>query len=196
MKLGRVAIDGSKAESERKQAQGDELPADAGAGTTTARGGAPLLQQAESIDAEEDAEYGPDNRRGDELPAELAAAGRTFAEASAKRSERWKNGPEPKAGAEGKGEEEPKKVKPERRRMQYNFSDPESRILKGADGFLQGYNAQIAVEPDSATDRRPGGDAGVQRQGQLLPMVEVMKSRVGKGRMSSWPTADIVRRRT
>ena len=31
--------------------------------------------------------------------------------------------------------------------MQYNFSDPESRILKGPDGFLQGYNAQIAVEP-------------------------------------------------
>ena len=32
--------------------------------------------------------------------------------------------------------------------MQYNFSDPESRIRKGADGFVQAYNAQIAVEPD------------------------------------------------
>ena len=27
-----------------------------------------------------------------------------------------------------------------------DFSDPESRIMKGGDGFLQGYNAQAAVE--------------------------------------------------
>jgi hypothetical protein len=30
---------------------------------------------------------------------------------------------------------------------QYNFTDPESRIMKGADGFVQGYNAQAAGEP-------------------------------------------------
>jgi hypothetical protein len=28
--------------------------------------------------------------------------------------------------------------------MQYNFTDPESRIMPGADGFVQAYNAQIA----------------------------------------------------
>ena len=31
---------------------------------------------------------------------------------------------------------------------QYNFTDPESRIMKGADGFVQAYNAQAAVEAD------------------------------------------------
>ena len=31
---------------------------------------------------------------------------------------------------------------------QYNFTDPESRIMKGADGIVQGYNAQAAVEPE------------------------------------------------
>jgi hypothetical protein len=31
---------------------------------------------------------------------------------------------------------------------QYNFTDPESRLMKGADGFVQGYNAQAVVEPD------------------------------------------------
>jgi hypothetical protein len=30
----------------------------------------------------------------------------------------------------------------------YNFTDPESRIMKGADGFVQAYNTQIAVEPN------------------------------------------------
>src|SRR5229473_837314 len=30
---------------------------------------------------------------------------------------------------------------------QYNFTDPESRLMKGSDGLVQGYNAQAAVEP-------------------------------------------------
>jgi len=31
------------------------------------------------------------------------------------------------------------------RRKQYNFTDPESRIMKGPDGFMQAYNVQVAV---------------------------------------------------
>ena len=51
-----------------------------------------------------------------------------------------------KAAAEGKSAAEAKGAKPEDK-DQYNFTDPESRIMKGADGFVQGYNAQAAVEP-------------------------------------------------
>src|SRR5216684_3991189 len=40
-----------------------------------------------------------------------------------------------------------KQAKP-KEKDQYNFTDPESRIMKGADGFVQAYNAQAAVEPD------------------------------------------------
>ncbi len=29
---------------------------------------------------------------------------------------------------------------------QYNFTDPQSRIMPGADSIIQGYNAQTAVE--------------------------------------------------
>src|SRR6266446_5277873 len=47
------------------------------------------------------------------------------------------------AAEEGKSAAE---AKPEDK-DQYNFSDPESRIMKGADGIVQGYNAQAAVEP-------------------------------------------------
>jgi hypothetical protein len=31
-------------------------------------------------------------------------------------------------------------------RAQRNFTDPESRILKTGEGFIQGYNAQLAVD--------------------------------------------------
>src|SRR5207249_4849946 len=49
-----------------------------------------------------------------------------------------------KAEAEGSN---PKQAKP-KDKDQYNFTDPESRIMKGADGFVQAYNAQAAVEAD------------------------------------------------
>ena len=56
-------------------------------------------------------------------------------------------------------------------KSQRNFTDPESRIMKSKDGFVQAYNAQAAV------------DAGVQiivahevtqcgnDQGQLMPLI-------------------------
>ena len=31
-------------------------------------------------------------------------------------------------------------------KAQRNFTDPESRIMKGRDGFVQAYNAQAAVD--------------------------------------------------
>ena len=36
-------------------------------------------------------------------------------------------------------------VKPDPK-MQYNFNDPESRILKGPNGSCRAYNAQIALD--------------------------------------------------
>ena len=49
-------------------------------------------------------------------------------------------------GSQEQGQPE-EKAKP-KDKMQYNFTDPESRIMKGADGFVQAYNAQVAVEPE------------------------------------------------
>jgi hypothetical protein len=39
-------------------------------------------------------------------------------------------------------------------KAQRNFTDPESRIMKTKDGFIQGYNAQAAV--DRARSRHGG----------------------------------------
>ena len=41
-------------------------------------------------------------------------------------------------------------------KAQRNFTDPESRILKTKDGYIQGYNAQAAVD-GAATDHRGAG---------------------------------------
>jgi hypothetical protein len=38
-------------------------------------------------------------------------------------------------------------------KAQRNFTDPESRILKTKDGYIQGYNAQAAVDAQNADHR-------------------------------------------
>src|SRR6266849_3924083 len=103
-----------------------------------------VLAQAEAADAEEDALYGAD-QRGDELPEELQRREtrlQKIREAKRALEERARQ----KAEAEAKSAEEVKQAKPADK-DQYNFTDPESRIMKGSDGLVQGYNAQAAVEP-------------------------------------------------
>src|ERR1019366_5343166 len=137
MKLGRVAIDGSKVKGNASKHKAMSYKWMKEQEPRLREEVRRLLQQAEAIDAEEDAEYGP-HSLGDELPAELQRREerlRRIREAKRALQERARAAAE----AEGKGKPAAK--------AQYNFTDPESRILKGPDGFLQGYNAQIAVEP-------------------------------------------------
>jgi transposase len=176
MKLGRVAIDGSKLKGnaskhkamsyQRMKEQEQRLRAEV-------RG---LLRKAEAIDAAEDGEYGPDNL-GDDLPAELQRREqrlRRILEAKRALEERARA----EAGAEGKDKEEQEKVKPAPK-TQYNFTDPESRILKGPDGFLQGYNAQIAVEPVLQLIVGQGVTQEANDKRQLLPMLRQVKEQSG-----------------
>lgn len=177
MKLGRVAIDGSKVKanaSKHKAMSYRRMKKDEKRLREEVRR---LLEQAEAIDAAEDAEYGPD-RRGDELPAELGRREerlRRIREAKRALEERARA----EAEAEGKDEEEQEKVKPEAT-AQYNFSDPESRIMKGPDTFVQGYNAQIAVEPVLQLIVGQGVTQEANDKRQLLPMLEKVKRQSGQ----------------
>jgi len=63
---------------------------------------------------------------------------------------------------------------------QYNFTDPESRIMKTGDGFQQCYNVQAAV--DTSTMLIVGGfvsDAPNDKE-QLEPIVQAISPAVGK----------------
>ena len=149
MKLGRVAIDGTKIKAaaskhkamsyERMSREDERLREEV----------KQLLAQAEQTDAEEDKRYGR-SRRGDELPAELSRR-----EGRLKRIAEAKQALEERARAEAAEKQKTKRPKkkdtpagsakaeaprPEAK-AQYNFTDPESRIMKGPDGFVQAYNA-------------------------------------------------------
>jgi transposase len=174
MRLGRVALDGSKVKanaSKHKAMSYGRMQEDEKRLKEEVKR---LLQQAEAVDGEEDARYGPE-RRGDELPAELARR-----ETRLERIREAKRALEERAREQAKSQGQPaEKAKPESK-MQYNFTDPESRIMKGPDGFVQAYNAQIAVEPDFQLIVGQGVTQAANDKQQLVPSVEAIRQQAGQ----------------
>jgi hypothetical protein len=175
MKLGRVVLDGSKVKanaSKHKAMSYGRMQEDEKRLRAEVRR---LLEQAEKVDAEEDARYGRE-RSGDELPEELARR-----ETRLEKIREAKRALEERAReqANSKGEPEAEKAKPEAK-MQYNFTDPESRIMKGADGFVQAYNAQVAVEPDFQLIVGQQVTQAANDKQQMQPLVEVMQEQSGQ----------------
>jgi transposase len=173
MKVGRVALDGTKIKanaSKHKAMSYDrvkEKERDLRAEVKE------MMAQAEAADAEEDERYG--DKRGDELPAELARREtRLKAIREAKRALEARA--REKAAAEGG---DPQQAQP-KDKDQYNFTDPESRIMKGADGFIQAYNAQAAVEPELQLIVGQTVTAASNDKEQLMPMVEVIEQQSGQ----------------
>jgi len=162
VRLGRLALDGTKLRAnasrhkamsyERMTKKEAELEAEIAALRAQARA---LLEEAAAVDAAEDERYGAD-RRGDELPEELARRESRLArlreakaalEAQAtereerRRAEMAAEGKKPRTPPDGR---DPFAPKPSDQR---NFTDPESKIMKASDGaFHQCYNAQAIVD--------------------------------------------------
>jgi transposase len=174
MKVGRVAVDGTKVKAnaskhkamsyDRMQEKEKQLRAEV----------KQLLAQAEAADAAEDQQHGKD-RRGDELPAELQRR-----ETRIKKIQEAKRAVEQrardKAVAEGA---DPQQATP-KDKDQNNFTDPQSRIMKGADGIVQAYNAQAAVEPKLQLIVGQTVTQAANDKEQLMPMLATMEEQSGQ----------------
>jgi transposase len=135
-----------------------------------------LLEQAEAADEEEGGRYG--SQRGDELPEELRRRETRLAKIKLAKKVVEQRARE-KAATEGKSAAEAKRAKPDDK-DQYNFTDPESRIMKGADGFVQGYNAQASVEPEMLLIVGQSVTEAPNDKQQLEPMVEAIEQQSGQ----------------
>ena len=195
VKLGHVALDGTKIKAnaskhkamsyERMDKRAEELEAEVAA----------WMSAAEAADAEEDAAFGRD-KSGEEMPAwvgdkkrraEKIRAAKAELEAEARAAAAAKR--KARAEAEKKREAEGRK-KPGRPaappseepdpKAQKNFTDPESRIMKTKDGFIQGYNAQAAVDAEAQVIVAHGLDANGSDQHQLTPMVDAVEANMGR----------------
>lgn len=114
--------------------------------------------RANQADVAEDGEHGAD-RRGDELPDWVADKERRLekiraakaaleAEAIDPPDPNDDSGPGASSGMRWQGRALRAKDGGPPDRAQKNFTDPDSRILPTRDGFIQGYNGQIAVDAD------------------------------------------------
>jgi len=178
VKLGSVALDGTKikANASRHKAMSYGYMKQEEARLEKEIG--ELLSLAQTADDAEDKTYGPD-RRGDELPAELARR-----ETRLKRIREAKQALEDQAKAAARAEGEDRNGEdppvPDDKK-QYNFTDPESRIMKASNkGWDQCGNAQAVVDGAHqiivATDVTP--EANDKRQ--VEPMMSRAQTNVGE----------------
>jgi transposase len=194
VKLGHVALDGTKIKANaskhkamsygRMKKREAELRAEVDC----------WLAAAEAADAEEDRLHG--DRRGDELPdwvadkekrlakiREAKAALEAEAEAAAEEARRIEADKEKQRQAEGRKRSgkkpRPPSLEPDAQ-AQRNFTDPESRILKTKDGFIQGYNAQAAVDGQAQVIVAHGLTPSMSDQDQLVGLVDGIERNLGR----------------
>jgi transposase len=175
VKLGRVSLDGTKVKANASKHKAMSYGRMKEKQRQLREEVKQLLAQAEAADEEEDRRYG--NQRGDELPEELQRRETRLAKIQQAKKVIEQRARE-KAAAEGKSAAQVKQAKPDDK-DQYNFTDPESRIMKGADGFVQGYNAQAAVEPEMGLIVGQLVTQAANDKEQLKPLVEAIEAQSG-----------------
>jgi transposase len=195
VKLGHVALDGTKIKANASKHKAMSYGRMAKRAAELEAEAAKWLSAAEAADAEEDKVFGRD-KSGEEMPAwaadkkkraekikaakaeleaEAKAAAAAKARAQAEAEEKRRAEGRKKAGkAAGPPSEEPNP------KAQRNFTDPESRIMKTKDGFVQGYNAQAAVDATAQVIVAHGLDAKQSDQHQLAPIVDAIESNLGR----------------
>jgi transposase len=165
VKLGHVALDGTKikANASKHKAMSYARMEDRAAELETEV--AKWLSTAEAADAEEDKLHGRD-KTGEEMPdwvadkqrradkirqakAELEAEAKAAAEAKRKAEDEAASKREAEGRRKGGRQAAPPSSVPDAK-AQKNFTDPQSRIMKSKDGFVQAYNAR----PPSMQKRR------------------------------------------
>lgn len=179
VKVGVVAVDGTKVEANASLAANRTY---SGLKAEVEK----MLDEAEAVDAEEDAKYGKD-RRGDELPEDLQDRGNRLkrlreakarleqeaAEEAGKQAEKVarREEEERQTGKKKRGRKPKEPDSSPKEEAKANVTDPESRIMKGQHGYVQGYNCQASVTEEQII---VAGDVTQEENDthQMHPMLE------------------------
>jgi transposase len=190
VKLGTIALDGTKVKANaskhkamsygRMKEQEQKLKQEIEA----------LLERARTIDAQEDARFGVD-QADEDLPLELqrrqerlakieAAKARVEARQRQADQERGRHPDDQQRRGDGAGRPFKRPFGVPDDKAQDNFTDSQSRIMKMGGNIEQCYNAQAAVDGESQLIIANGLTNNAADNGELLPMVEVVKSNLGQ----------------
>jgi transposase len=188
--LGHVALDGTKVRanaSKRKAMSYDRMKKTEKELEATVR---EWLAKAEAADEEEDRALG--DKRGDELPDWVAdkakrleklraAKAELEAEAKATLAGGAKPEPDPDPNKPRRGKRKKPKANGEPNdKTQLNFTDKDSKILKGPEGFLQGYNCQAAVDATAQVIIAHSTSNEQNDTPQLVPMLDAIRRNTGQ----------------
>ena len=189
--LDHVAVDGTKIKANASKHKAMSYARMVEAEAELAREVAEWLSRAQMEDAAEDAAHGS-TRRGDEPPdwmrdkqARLARIRAAKAELEAEAQQAQAARPAPPCDPDGNPKPRPGRVpqhppgqpKP---KAQRNFTDSESRIMKGRDGFIQAYNAQAAVDADAQIIVAHRLTNNGSDQDALLPLLDAVAETTGE----------------
>lgn len=169
VRLGTVALDGTKLKanaSRHKAMSYGRMPEREAALEAEVKR---ILDEAEAIDAAEDARYG--DARGDELPEALRTReGRLRAIREAKAA----------LEAEAKARTGDAEALPDPK-AQRNFTDPDSRImLSKPDGWIYGYNAQAVVDEAHQVIVATSIETSTTDVGHLPALVDQVEANTGR----------------
>src|SRR6266478_651902 len=185
VKLGHVALDGTKIKANaginKAMSYGRMKEAEPRLAAEVER----WLAQAAQTDKAEDRQLGA-SKRGDEMPEWMAnkekrlekirtAKAALESEAKAKAASK----PDDGSGDGGKGrpgrKSKPVTAEPSDK-AQRNFTDPDSRVMPTKNGFIQGYNAQAAVDGAHQIIVAHTLTNSPSDQAQLAPLLDAMKA--------------------
>jgi transposase len=189
VRLGHVAMDGTKLKANASRHKAMSYGRMKQAEPKLAAEVAGWLAQAEAADKAEDAEHG--DRRGDEMPEWVAnkqsrleriraAKAVLEAEAAGNPDDLDPDGPGPSSGMQERGN---RKKTPDGKppdKAQRNFTDPDSRIQPTRDGFIAGYNGQVAVDGAHQVIVAHRLSTNPADYGALVPLIDAIRANLGR----------------
>jgi len=189
VKLGRVAVDGSKMKANASKHKAMSYGRMVQEQKRLEAEISELLDQAQQLDEAEDELYGKENL-GEELPEELRRREdrlEKIREAKRRVEERQAEADRERGRTPGDGRKSPGGGRNFKRdfgvpdeKAQENFTDPESHIMKSSGSFEQCYNAQLAVDEETQIIVAAGVTNNAADNGQLLRMVDEVEQNMGR----------------
>ena len=181
VKLGHVAVDGTKI---RANASKQKSMSYATMKKLEDRYKAEVdrwFAEAERMDREEDELYGPD-KSGDELPEwvsnkqeRLKRIQQAKAELEAEAKAAAERGPDP-----NKTGHKPKPTGTPSDKQQRNLTDTDSRLMKSGEQFIQGYNAQVAVDGHRQIIVAQSLNNNGSDMHQMVPLLQQIRANLGR----------------
>jgi transposase len=184
VQLGHVALDGTKVKANASKRKAMSYGRMKETEPRLAMEVQSWFERADQLDADDDAELG--DRSGDELPEWVVnkEQRRQRIQAAMAQLQREATPPEddpsPPTGGRPSPSDTPSTDAKPADKAQLNFTDPQSKIMKTSDGFIQGYNCQAAVDGEAQVILACDVVAQQNDTPQLVPMLDAIRRNLGR----------------